>query len=64
MHSKVKTKTIDSISSPACPTVFDKPRILERLKRAKVAFNPTTPQYEAGMRIEPPPSVPKKAQHN
>ena len=32
--------------------------------RAKVGFKPTTPQNVAGMRTEPPPSVPRATGHS
>ena len=43
---------------PMWPTLQHKGAAPCSLTRPKVGLSPTTPQCEAGMRIEPPPSAP------
>jgi hypothetical protein len=50
--SRTERDTTSSVASP--PTKSPSGAIDTR---ARLAFNPTRPQQEAGMRIEPPPSL-------
>jgi hypothetical protein len=58
------TSRIAAVSRTVCDTTCSHEKPLQRSpapgpkdERARVGFSPTSPQWDAGMRIEPPPSL-------
>jgi hypothetical protein len=56
-NPKLRTCTL-AVMGPAVATVLSTFAHPCELQRPLVGFSPTTPQKEAGMRMDPPPSVP------
>jgi hypothetical protein len=55
--SSAASRTV-RVSGPMIESVFQPGKPGSLGTRPNVGFTPTSPQYEAGMRTDPPPSVP------